>query len=71
MQKPLRKDRHSAGYLNDYRRQNYHQFYLRVRKDSGIMEALQEMHDNTGDSVNGYIVETVKRKLIADGYMHE
>ena len=66
-----RKDRHSAGYLNEYRRQNYHQFYLRVRKDSGIMEALQKMHDDTGDSINSFIVETVKRKLIADGYMHE
>ena len=66
-----RKDRHSVGYLNEYRRQNYHQFYVRVRKDSGIMEALQKMHDDTGESINGFIVETVRRKLIAEKYMQE
>jgi len=66
-----RKDRHSAGYLNEYRRQNYNQFYVRVRKDSGIMEALQKMHDDTGESINGFIVETVRRKLIAEKYMQE
>lgn len=66
-----RKDRHSAGYLNEYRRQNYKQFYVRVRKDSGIMEALQKMHDDTGESINGFIVETVRRKLIAEKYMQE
>ena len=67
----MRKDRHKPGYQTRFNAENYHQFYLRVRKDSGIMEALRKMHDETGDSVNGYIVETVKRKLIADGFMPE
>lgn len=71
MQESKQKDRHKPGYLNRYRAENYHQFYLRVRKDSGIMEALQKMQDATGDSVNGYITESVKQKLIVDGYMPE
>lgn len=69
MQKQLRKDRHKPGYIDRYHAENYHQFYLRVRKDSGIMDALQKMRDDTGDSVNGYIMESVKRRLIAEGYM--
>ena len=69
MQDQKRKDRHKPGYIDRYHAENYHQFYMRVRKDSGIMEALQKMRDDTGDSVNGYIMESVKRRLIAEGYM--
>lgn len=69
MQAKVRKDRHRPGYSTQYHAENYHQFYLRVRKDSGIMDALRKMQDETGSSVNGYITESVKRKLIADGFM--
>ena len=69
MQDQKRKDRHKPGYIDRYHAENYHQFYMRVRKDPGIMEALQKMRDDTGDSVNGYIMESVKRRLIAEGYM--
>ena len=71
MQENKRKDRHKPGYKDRFNAENYHQFYLRVRKDSGIYDALQKMHDETGDSINGYIVESVKRKLIDDGFMSE
>lgn len=71
MQESKRKDRHKPGYIDRYHAENYHQFYLRVRKDSGIMDALQKMRDDTGDSINGYIMESVKRRLIAEGYMSE
>ena len=71
MQKPLRKDRHKPGYQTRFNAENYHQFYLRIRKDSGIMDALRNMSAETGVSVNAYITETVKRQLIADGYMPE
>lgn len=66
-----RKDRHAHGYIDRYHTENYHQFYLRVRKDSGIMEALQKMQQDTGDSINGYVAESVKRRLILEGYMPE
>ena len=71
MQESKRKDRHKPGYITQYHAENYHQFYLRVRKDSGIMEALQKMRDESGDSINAYIAESVKRSLVADGYMSE
>lgn len=66
-----RKDRHKPGYIDRYHAENYDQFYFRVRKDSGIMDALRKMSDETGVSINGYITESVKQKLIADGYMSE
>lgn len=71
MQKTVRKDRHKPGYIDRYHAENYFQFYLRVRKDSGIMDALQKMRDETGDSINGYIAESVKRRLTAEGFMPE
>ena len=71
MQEPKRKDRHKPGYIAQYHAENYHQFYLRVRKDSGIMDALQKLRDESGDSINAYITESVRQKLIADGYMPE
>ena len=71
MQETKRKDRHKPGYIDRYHAENYHQFYLRVRKDAGIMEALQKMRDESGESINAYIAESVKRRLVADGYMSE
>lgn len=71
MQESKRKDRHKPGYITQYHAENYHQFYLRVRKDTGIMEALQKMRDESGESINAYIAESVKRRLVAEGYMPE
>ena len=71
MQETKRKDRHKPGYKTRFNAENYHQFYLRIRRDSGIMEALRKMSSETGESTNSYITEAVKRKLISDGYMSE
>ena len=71
MQESKRKDRHKPGYIDRYHAENYHQFYLRVRKDTGIMDALQKMRDETGESINGYITESVKHRLIAEKYLSE
>ena len=71
MQESKRKDRHKPGYIDRYHAENYHQFYMRVRKDSGIMEALQKMRDETGESINSYVAESVKRRLIAEKYLPE
>lgn len=71
MSENRRKDRHKAGYTTRFNAENYHQFYLRVRKDSGIMDALQKMSAETGNSVNSYVTESVKLKLITDGFMQK
>ena len=71
MQESKRKDRHKPGYIDRYHAENYHQFYVRVRKDAGIMDALQKMRDETGESINSYITESVKRRLIAEKYLAE
>ena len=44
-------------------------FSLKIRKSTGIVDALSKMGENTGVSRNAYIIEAIREKLIRDGYL--
>ena len=70
MQDQKRKDRHRPGYIEEFNMETYYNIRIRVRKDSGIREALQKVAGN-GQSINGYVLSATIKQLIADGYMPE
>ena len=47
----------------------YDRFSVKVRKDSGIFDAMNAAANKTGISKNNYVVQAVVRQLIADGYL--
>ncbi|MBQ8313870.1 MAG: hypothetical protein IJX84_11790 [Clostridia bacterium] len=55
-----------VDYLRD--RELSHVFSVKVRKSTGMVEALKEMTQNTGIPRNAYIINAVCEKLIQDGY---
>ena len=65
-----RGDRHSPGY-SDNKRENYDLIQLRVRKDSGIMDALDLMCELTGMPRTEYLRNALQDRLMQDGYMPE
>ena len=70
MEKNHRNNRHRPGYIDEFNSKTYDNIRIRVRKDSGVREALQKVAES-GISINGYVLEATMRKLIADGYMAE
>ena len=62
-------DRHRPGYLEAFNAETYDNLRIRVRKDSGIRDALKKVSEG-GESINGYVTDAITQKLIADGYMH-
>lgn len=44
-------------------------FSVKIRNDSGIIEALETATSTAKMSKNAYIVSAVYEKLIADGYL--
>ena len=66
-----RGDRHSPGYSDNYKRENYDLIQLRVRKDSGIMDALDLMCELTGMPRTEYLRNALQDRLMQDGYMPE
>lgn len=70
MAKDMRRgDRHSEGYSEKYKRENYDLIQLRVRKDSGIMDALDLMNELTGMPRSEYLRSALIDQLARDGYM--
>lgn len=65
-----RGDRHKIGYNNEFNRENYVQLNFRVRKDSGIAEALMRVAD-AGISKNEYVRKAVVEQLRKDGYLQD
>ena len=63
-------NRHKPGYVDRYNAEMYDNIRIRVRKDSGIRDALQKVAES-GQSINGYVLSATEAKLIADGYMPE
>lgn len=49
----------------------YDRFSVKVRKESGIQEALESASTKAGISKNAYVVAAVQEKLIRDGYLSE
>ena len=66
-----RGDRHSPEYNREFHRENYVQVNLKIRKDSGIIEALNLMTEVTGMPKTEYIRDAVQDRLREDGYMPE
>lgn len=56
--------------VTDYKwtRENCKMFSVKIRYDSGIPEALEKVKI-AGISGNGYIVDALRKQLIADGYL--
>lgn len=71
MAKTRKGDRHSPGYMDAYKKEVYHQMNVRIRKDSGILDALELAHKVTGMPKAEYIRVSIEEKLIADGYMEK
>lgn len=46
-------------------------FSVKVRKSTGMVEALDKMIADTGITRNAYIIETVCARLRAEGYLTE
>lgn len=53
------------------RKKVYFDKSIKIRRDSGIIEALDTMMDNSGISSSKYIVQALTEKLIRDGYLQE
>lgn len=49
----------------------YDRFSVKVRKESGVQEALELASVGLGISKNAYVVAAVQEKLIRDGYLSE
>lgn len=51
-------------YTQEYIRQNYKQLSIRLPKEGPITrEAIAEAAEAVGESVNGYILEAVRRRM--------
>lgn len=55
-------------YDYNWSKDRYIRINLRIRNDSGIPEAIERVKE-TGESANSYILATLRRQLIADGYL--
>lgn len=64
MKKKMESDKASINRI-------YHQLGLKIRKDSGIFEALEAMTESTGMAKGTYINAKVREALIRDGYLKE
>ena len=64
-------DRHRPGYMEAYKRETYTQVNVRLRKDSGIAEALELACRITGMPKSEYIRDALAERLQNDGYMPE
>lgn len=55
---------HKNQYTQEYIRQNYKQLSIRLPKEGQITrETIQEAAAAAGESVNGYILEAVRRRM--------
>ena len=70
MQEAKQKDRHRPGYIENYNTEKYDNIRIRVRKDSGMRNALQKAAED-GHSINGYVLSATLKQVIADGYIQE
>lgn len=68
--KPIAADRHRAGYTKEFNKATYEQIHLRVRKDSGLPEAL-ERAVQAGYSKNDYITEALRFRLVCDEFLED
>lgn len=59
-------DRHRPGYTTSYQKEVYDDLRIRVRKDSGIKEAIQEASARNHMSVNEYVIQAIVMKLEID-----
>lgn len=57
-------------YDYNWSKDRYIRINLRIRNDSGIPEAIERVKE-TGESANSYILATLRRQLIADGYLQQ
>lgn len=57
-------------YDYNWSKDRYIRINLRIRNDSGIPEAIERVKE-TGESANSYILATLRRQLIADGYLQK
>ncbi|MBQ4075582.1 MAG: hypothetical protein IJD39_10330 [Clostridia bacterium] len=48
---------------------HYKQVTMKIRKDSGIIEALEENYQKTGVAPATYAQAALREKLIRDGYL--
>lgn len=64
MKKKAEKDKESVNRI-------YYQRGLKIRKDSGIPEALERMSSETGIGMSTYIIACIREALIRDGYLKE
>ena len=55
-------------YDYNWSKDRYIRINLRIRNDSGIPEAIERVKE-TGESANSYILATLRKQLIADGYL--
>lgn len=60
------KNRLTSSQIAEYNKQVYDVVYLRIRKDSGIMEAVRKMSEKHKMSVNEYIRIAIELKLDAE-----
>jgi len=52
-----------------YDKRTFHERSLRIRKDSGIVEALEAMTSLTGVSASKYMLNSITNSLLKDGYL--
>ena len=62
-------DRHRKGYATEHQKVIYDTLNLRVRKDSGLKNAIRIFAMRKGMSANEYIKEAVVNQLAFDGYI--
>lgn len=60
------KDRHKPGSIDAYNAVTYDNVRLRVRKDSGIKQAIEDMAKHKNVSMQQYIIDAVVKQLQAD-----
>lgn len=54
-----------------WKRENTKSWLLRFTKNSGVLDALQKMEAETGETQKEYIRRSVVEALIADGYLEQ
>lgn len=54
-------------YIAKWRRDNVTQVQVKIRKDSGIVSALETACKVTGKSRNAYIIDAIRNALQRDG----
>ena len=63
------KDRHKPGYIADFQKGTYDDLRIRVRKDSGLKNAIRIFAMRKHMSVNEYVIDAVQNQLAFDGYI--